>query len=92
MLFWNYITNRPKKCIVVQELEKHFNFGVLTFSNASHLQTSLTDDFMSIVCRMSISEMNVFLDLFSASLRKLSNACKHQHIDLITISYPYRRL
>ena len=61
ILFDGDYTSKPdNKSVLVRELEKHFESRELNFENKSDLQTVLLVDFMSIIPRMSLSELAVF--------------------------------
>ena len=87
MFVGNDIINQPEKHILVQELEKNFNFDELTYPKASYLLTSLRVHFMSIVHHMPASEMNLLSHIFDASLHKIRKTCEYKKIDLIFDSY-----
>ena len=92
VLFSDDITSKPEKHMLVNELEKLFDANELSFTKASHLETALAVDFMSMVRRMKFTEMSVFLDLFSATWRKVKGICDYQRIDVVFDSYVERSL
>ena len=75
------------KSVFVQELEKHFESQELNFENKSDLQTVLLINFMSMIQRMSLSELAVFEQLFTASWRKAKSICQSQELHSIFDSY-----
>ena len=86
-LFCEGTTRKPDKSVLVHELEKHFDKSDLTFTKTSKLETTLLIDFMSMVRRMPISEMSVFLDLFQATWKKVKAICDFQRVDVVFDSY-----
>ena len=67
----DYTSKLDDKSVFVQELEKHFESQELNFENKSDHQTVLLIDFTSMIPRMSLSELAVFEELFTASWRKV---------------------
>ena len=74
ILFDGDYTSKPDgKSVLVWELEKHFESRELNFENKSDLQTVLLVDFMSMIRRMSLSQLAVFEELFTAKSRKVKS-------------------
>ena len=58
ILFDGDYTSKPDdKSVFVQELEKHFEKRELNFDNKSDLQIALLVNFMTMILRMSLSEL-----------------------------------
>ena len=55
VLFSDDITSKPEKHMLVKELENLFDANELSFTKASHIETPLAVDFMSMVRRLKIS-------------------------------------
>ena len=88
ILFDGDYTSKPdNKSVLVRELEKHFESRELNFENKSDLQTVLLVDFMSIIPRMSLSELAVFEELLTATWRKVKSICQFQELHWIFDSY-----
>ena len=87
VLFCEETTRKPEKSVLVHELEKHFDKNDLTFMKTSKLETTLLIDFMSMIRRMPLSEMSVFLDLFQATWKKVKAICEFQRVDVVFDSY-----
>ena len=63
----DYTSRRDDKSVLVRELEKYFESRERNFENKSDLQTVLLVDFMSVIQRMSLSELAVFEKSFTAT-------------------------
>ena len=58
ILFDGDYTSKPDdKSVLVQELEKHFEKRELNFDNKSDLQIALLVNFITMILRMSLSEL-----------------------------------
>ena len=75
LLDGDYASKPEDKSVLVRELEKHFESQELNFENKSDVQTVLLVDFMSMTRRMSLSELAVFEELFTATWRKVKSIC-----------------
>ena len=88
ILFDGDYTSKPEdKSVLARELKKHFESRELNFENKFHLQTVLPVDFMSMIRRMSLSELAVFGELFTATRRKVKSICQFQELLWIFDSY-----
>ena len=73
ILFDGDYTSKPDAkytSVLVWELEKHFESRELNFENKSDLQTVLLVDFMSMIRRMSLGQLAVFEELFTAKIEE----------------------
>ena len=68
-------------------LEKHFESLELNFENKSDLQTVLFVGFMSMIRRMSLSQLAVFGELFTETWRKVKSIGQFQELHWIFDSY-----
>ena len=80
ILFDGDYTFKPDKSELVRELEKHFESRELKFENNSDLQTVLLVDFISTTWRMLLSELVVFEELFTATLKKIKSICQFEEL------------
>ena len=80
ILFNGDYSSKPNKSALVQELEKHSEIREMNFENKSDLQTVLLVDFVSMIRRMSLRELAVFEQLFTATWRKVRSICQFQEL------------
>ena len=68
-------------------MEKHFESRELNSENKPDIQTVLLVDFMSMIRRMSLSQLAAFGELFTATWRKVKSICQFQELHWIFDSY-----
>ena len=87
VLFEGDFTAKPEKHFSTTELEKLLSSGEYNFPKASESETSIVLDFMSLMRRINLTNLQIFKDGFEALGKFILSVCVFNQFNIVYHSY-----
>ena len=86
-LFEGNFTAKPEKHLLITELEKHLLSTEYNFAKTSESKTSLVIDFMSLMRRIRLTNLQTFKESFEVMWKSILSVCEFNQLNIIYDSY-----
>ena len=86
-LFEGDFTAKPEKQLLITELEKHLLSTEYNFAKTSESKTSLVIDFMSLMRRIRLTNLQTFKESFEVMWKSILSVCEFNQLNVIYDSY-----
>ena len=86
-LFEGDFTAKPEKQLLITELEKHLLSTEYNFAKTSESKTSLVIDFMSLMRRIRLTNLQTFKESFEVMCKSILSVCEFNQLNIIYDSY-----
>ena len=86
-LFEGDFTAKPEKQLLITELEKHLLSTEYNFAKISESKTSLVIDFMSLMRRIRLTNLQTFKESFEVMCKSILSVCEFNQLNIIYDSY-----
>ena len=82
-LFEGTFTAKPEKHLLITELEKHLLSTEYNFAKTSESKTSLVIDFMSLMRRIRLTNLQTFKESFEVMWKSILSVCEFNQLNII---------
>ena len=82
-LFEGDFTAKPEKQLLITELEKHLLSTEYNFAKTSESKTSLVIDFMPLMRRITLTNLQTFKESFEVMWKSILSICEFNQLNII---------
>ena len=87
VLFKGEFTAKPEIHLLIKELEKHLLSTEYDFAKTSESKTSLVIDFMSLMRKIRLANLQTFKESFEVMWKSTLGVCEFNQLNIIYVSY-----